>query len=33
MENEAGFTDANLDKMLFPDTDASVAYLKSIIRQ
>jgi hypothetical protein len=30
MQNEAGFTDANLDKMLFPDTDIAIAYLKAI---
>jgi hypothetical protein len=30
MEDEAGFTDANLDKMPFPDTDATITYLKEM---
>jgi hypothetical protein len=30
MENEAHFTDANLDKMLSPDTDIAIAYPKAL---
>jgi hypothetical protein len=30
MESQAGFTDANFDKMLFPDTDVAMAYFKAM---
>jgi hypothetical protein len=30
MENEAGFSDPNLDKMVFPDSDVAIAYLKAM---